>query len=95
MYRDFLGLNDAGGDRYDHGVRNQLPPTPAVLAPVGKIQATNGLVAIAHANVAATQSAIGDFIYQGDVIETGCGGGVAIEFVDGTTFNLGGIRASW
>ena len=88
MYRGFFGSNDAGADRYDHGARNRLAPEPAALSAVGKIQSTSGPVAITRANVVVAPLAIGDLVYQGDVIETGIDGRVGIEFIDGTTFHL-------
>ncbi len=62
--------------------------TPSVNAPViGKIKQVMGSVTITRANVIA-QPAVGDLVYEGDLIETGIDGRIAIVFVDGTTFRL-------
>ena len=47
-----------------------------------------GSVTITRANVVVAQPAVGDLVYEGDLIETGIDGLVAIVFVDGTTFHL-------
>ena len=88
MYRGFFGSNDAGADRFDHGARSLAVPEPTALSAVGKIQSTNGSVAITRANAVVAPLAIGDLVYQADVIETGNNGCVGIEFIDGTTFHL-------
>ena len=67
----------------------QRVPTPFVSAPViGKLQKVMGSVTITRANVIVAQPAVGDLVYEGDLIETGIDGLVAIVFVDGTTFRL-------
>ena len=69
-----------------HGQRAQ---TPFVSAPaIGKLQKVMGSVTITRANVIVAQPAVGDLVYEGDLIETGIDGLVAIVFVDGTTFRL-------
>src|SRR6202049_1003046 len=69
-----------------------LGPTSApqaVSAPaIGKVQTVMGLVTITRANVIVDQPAVGDFVYKGDLIETGVGGLITIAFVDGTEFHL-------
>src|SRR5208282_2200722 len=55
---------------------------------IGKLQKVMGSVTITHANVVVAQPAVGDLVYEGDVIETGIDGLVSIVFVDGTTFRL-------
>ena len=47
-----------------------------------------GSVTITRANVIVAQPAVGDLVYEGDLIETGIDGLVSIVFVDGTTFRL-------
>jgi hypothetical protein len=47
-----------------------------------------GEVTITRANVIVAQPAVGDLIYEGDLIETGINGLIVIVFVDGTTFHL-------
>jgi len=45
---------------------------------------------VVQANVSgqAGQSKVGDLVYRGDVVRTGADGRVAINFTDGTSFNL-------
>ncbi|MGO8976365.1 MAG: hypothetical protein ACLQNV_22930, partial [Steroidobacteraceae bacterium] len=47
-----------------------------------------GSVTIARANAVVAQPAVGDLVYEGDLIETGIDGLVSVVFVDGTTFRL-------
>jgi hypothetical protein len=74
---------------------------PAVLGssskPIGKVVTATGAVTIEHAgavvvqaNVSgqASQTKIGDLVYQGDLVQTGADGKVGINFADGTSFNL-------
>jgi hypothetical protein len=74
---------------------------PAVQAvapePIGRVVTATGTVTIEHseamvvqANVAgqAGQTKVGDLVYRGDVVQTGADGRVAINFTDGTSFNL-------
>jgi hypothetical protein len=69
-----------------HGQRAQ---TPFVSAPaIGKLQKVMGSVTITRANVIVAQPAVGDLVYEGDLIETGVDGLIAIVFADGTTFRL-------
>ena len=60
----------------------------AAIAAIGKIQITSGVVTIGRADARGVQPAAGDFIYEGDVIETGADGLIGIVFIDGTTFHL-------
>src|SRR5271163_3630970 len=61
----------------------------SVSAPaVGKLKTVTGFVAITRANIVIAQPAIGDLVYERDVIETGNDGVVDILFADGTTFQL-------
>jgi hypothetical protein len=77
------------------------PARPAVLdvpaKPIGKVVAASGSVlieragaAVVQANVAgqADQTKVGDLVYQGDVVKTGADGRIAINFADGSSFNL-------
>ena len=69
--------------------RGQRVQTPFVNAPaIGKLQTVMGSVTITRANVIVAQPALGDLVYEGDLIETGIDGLIAIVFVDGTTFRL-------
>ncbi|KWV58044.1 hypothetical protein AS156_35005 [Bradyrhizobium macuxiense] len=65
--------------------------------PIGKVVTVVGSVTIEHANAVvvqanlspeAAQPKVGDFVYMSDVVQTGADGRVAINFVDGTSFNL-------
>ena len=71
-----------------HGV-TLVPARPIVgAAAIGEVRAVIGSVTILRDNVAIAQVSDGDPVYQGDVIETGTDGSVAIAFVEGTTFRL-------
>src|SRR5271166_4176804 len=65
-------------------LRAGSPNIPAI----GKLQKVTGSITITRANVIVAPPAVGDLVYQGDLIETGIDGQVAIVFVDGTTFLL-------
>ena len=68
---------------------NILAGSPIVSAPViGKLQKVTGSITITRAKTILPQPAVGDHVYEGDLIETGIDGLVAIVFVDGTTFLL-------
>ena len=55
---------------------------------IGKIETAIGSVTIARTNADVAHPAVGDLVYEGDLIETGIDGLVGIVFVDGTTFHL-------
>jgi len=66
-------------------------------APIGKVVSVTGTASIEHAvavvlqaNLAsgATSAKAGDSVYQGDVVQTGADGKIALAFTDGTAFNL-------
>jgi len=68
--------------------------------PIGKVVAATGSVTIEHASAVvvqanvpsqAGQTKVGDLVYLGDVVKTGADGRVAINFTDGTSFNLSSI----
>ncbi len=95
------GTAEQGGDGIDVSLADlvdlpsgspmhrQRAQTPFVSAPtIGKLQKVMGSVTITRANVVVAQPAVGDLVYEGDLIETGIDGLVAIVFVDGTTFHL-------
>ena len=66
--------------------------------PIGKILTASGPVTVEHTNAVVVQAVagsggtgqgkVGDFVYRGDVVQTGAGGTVGIAFTDGTAFNL-------
>ncbi len=64
-------------------VAQHLASAPAI----GTFQVVRGLVTVTRGDAVA-QPAVGDPIYQGDLIETRSDGQVAIVFVDGTNFHL-------
>src|SRR5271156_418250 len=55
---------------------------------IGKLQRVMGSVTITRTNVIVAQPAVGDLVYEGDLIETGIDGLIALAFADGTTFQL-------
>ena len=64
---------------------------------IGKVVAATGAVTIEHPSAVVVQAAlsdqlpqakVGDSVYMGDVVQTGADGRVAINFTDGTSFNL-------
>ena len=66
-------------------------------APIGKVMSVTGTASIEHAvavvlqaNLAsgAVSAKAGDLVYQGDVVQTGADGKIALAFSDGTAFNL-------
>jgi hypothetical protein len=60
---------------------------------IGRLHAVTGVVAITRGAVVA-RPVVGDALCQGDVIETGVDGAVAITFEDGTQLRLcAGTRA--
>ena len=81
-----------------HSVLAQVAPSANGLeAPIGKVLAASGSVTIEHAAAVVLQANLpsdqlqakaGDFIYQGDVLQTGPNAKAEITFTDGTAFNL-------
>src|SRR5277367_5599394 len=63
-------------------------PESVSVPAIGKLQAVMGLVAITRENASIARPAVGDPVHEGDLIETGTDGLIAIVFVDGTTFRL-------
>ena len=73
---------------HDIGVGFAQDLTAAPFHAIGKIHTAIGSVAVVRASGAVVQASADDPVYQGDTIETGADGAVAITFIDGTTFNL-------
>ena len=48
----------------------------------------NAVVVQANLPSQASQTKVGDLVYQGDLVRTGADGRVSINFADGTSFNL-------
>ena len=67
--------------------RPEPQPNPPYVV-IGKLEKVIGSATITRANFAPAQPAVGDFVYEGDLIETGTDGLIAIVFVDGTAFHL-------
>jgi hypothetical protein len=63
---------------------------------IGKIVSASGSVTVDHTSAVVVQAValgtaqgkVGDFVYQGDVVQTGADSAVGIAFTDGTAFNL-------
>ena len=90
MHREFPGFDDGRGRQRVGGGDIDSAPELVGLAAIGKIKITAGPVTIFRANAIldCARPADGDFIFEGDVIETGADGLVGIVFIDGTTFHL-------
>jgi Ca2+-binding RTX toxin-like protein len=56
---------------------------------IGTVQGVTGGVTLTHPDGSATAAAVGDPVFQDDVVSTTPGGSVELVFVDGTTFSLG------
>ncbi len=56
--------------------------------PIGQIQTASGFVTVTRAGGIVVTVKPGDFVHQGEVIETGADGAVGITFTDGTSFSL-------
>jgi hypothetical protein len=80
-----------------HSAQAQVGPQNGPAAPIGKVISASGSVTIEHtapvalqANISGPQpnAKVGDFVYQGDVVQTGTNSKAGITFTDGTAFNL-------
>lgn len=77
-------------------VRAQTPGAEVEPKPIGKVVSAGGSVTIEHATAVVVQAAaggsgqakVGDFVYQGDLVQTGADSAVGIAFTDGTAFNV-------
>ena len=72
-------------------------PAAALESPIGKVVSATGSVTVEHAAAVVVQARLsggvgqlktGDFVYRGDVVQTGADGKVGMTFTDGTAFNL-------
>ena len=63
-------------------------PADASVFYIGKVETLIGSCAITRSDGVPVQTAAGDPLFQGDIIETAAGGRVGIRFIDGTAFNL-------
>ena len=82
-----------------HAQRDSARPAVQDLAskPIGKVVVANGSVTLERAGAVVVQAStsgqagqakVGDLVYQGDAVATGADGRVAINFTDGSSFNL-------
>jgi hypothetical protein len=64
---------------------------------IGKVMTVAGTVTVEHDTIVVVQAKltsgpvaarVGDFVYKGDVVQTGSDGKIGITFTDGTSFNL-------
>jgi hypothetical protein len=87
----FAGPAQAQSDRAQPAVQN------AASSSIGKVVAATGSVTVEHVNAVAVQASlpgqasqtkVGDLVYQGDVVRTGADGRISIVFADDTSFNL-------
>jgi hypothetical protein len=58
--------------------------------PIGLVQTVTGQAFAVRVVGTRVQLAVGDQLFQGDVVETAAGGAVNLVFIDKTTFALGG-----
>src|ERR1700733_13550278 len=70
--------------RFDVPASIFLPRTYAI----GKLTRVTGSLSLRRGELIIAQPAVGDFLYEGDLIETGPDGQVAIVLLDGTTFDI-------
>ena len=63
-------------------------PADASIFYIGKVETLIGSCSITRSDGVPVQTAAGDPLFQGDIIETAAGGRVGIRFIDGTAFNL-------
>lgn len=66
-------------------------------APIGKVMTASGTVTLQHKGAVVLQARVtgdvtatksGDFVYRGDIVQTGSDGAIGIAFTDGTVCNL-------
>jgi hypothetical protein len=72
-------------------------PTTSDVNPVGKVLTATGAIRVEHpaailvqANLPADagQAKVGDFVYRGDIIQTGQDGKLGVAFADGSSFTV-------
>ena len=82
MFRSATAADD--GPAVGTASAQQRVSAPAI----GKFQIVMGLVTVTRGNGVVAAPSVGDPVYEGDLIETGSDGLIAIVFVDGTNFHL-------
>ena len=74
-----------------------LVPRGVAESAIGKVMTLAGTVTLEHDTIVVVQAKltsgpvtarVGDFVYKGDVVQTGRDGKIGITFTDGTSFNL-------
>jgi hypothetical protein len=73
-------------------------PNGVLPTPIGKFISVTGIVTIERKAEVIVQASldptgkakVGDFVYRGDVLQTGADGQANVTFADGTTFNMSG-----
>src|SRR5688500_2074832 len=72
-------------------------PAGTLESPIGKVKTATGTVTVEHSTIVVVQATltsganplkVDDFVYRGDVVQTGADGKLGITFTDGTAFNL-------
>ena len=89
-----VGLAVAGFVSFDLA-RAQSPANDFEYA-IGKVVTANGSITIEHTTAVIVQAAtggngqakVGDFVYKGDIVQTGAESAIGIVFLDGSAFNL-------
>ena len=73
------------------------PPAVLVDAAIGKVVSSEGTATIEHTAAPVLQVStgkgalpanVGDFVYKGDVVQTGADGKIGLVFLDGTALNV-------
>lgn len=77
-----LAVEGAPGDIAQPGV--------GIGEPIGQVNEAEGTVTVTRADGTQATLGLGDNVFQGDVLETGPEGNVAVVFVDDTVFTLNG-----
>src|SRR5215467_4628062 len=82
------GVNLAWGQ--NAGASPDTNPIGKVLAAAGSIRIEHPAVILAQANLPADagQAKVGDFVYRGDIIQTGPDGKLGVAFADGSSFTV-------
>ena len=90
-----VGLAVAGFVSFDLA-RAQSPANDFEYKAIGKVVKANGSITIEHMTAVIVQAAtggngqakVGDFVYKGDIVQTGAESAIGIVFLDGSAFNL-------
>ncbi|MFZ1895168.1 MAG: VCBS domain-containing protein, partial [Rhodoplanes sp.] len=79
-----------GGEPGEHELERDAakPPWERPLRAIGKIHTIVGSFTVARAGAAVVQLAVGDPVFEGDIVETGADSSVSIHFSDGAVFEL-------